>query len=451
MSRGRRGGALGTVRAGAARPRGWGEARRTALDNGLTVITAPAPGLHSAMVALYVRAGSRHEAAEVNGVSHFLEHLLFRGSEGFPDSVAMNAAVEAAGGNLNGMTARDHGCYYTPIHPGGLATGLTVLGDLLRRPLLREMEVEREIILEEILDEVDARGRDIDPDNLVKRLAFGSHPLGFKIAGTAATIRTLDEAAVRRHHARFYGGSNLVLAVAGPVRPEEVEDLASRHLGALPRSRPARESPPPPWPAGPALEVVGHDDAQVEFTLAFPSPPEHHRDHPVHLCLRRLLDDGLSSRLPFEVVEKRGLAYSLHAGMDVFADAGLFVVEGACAPPKAARAVEAILEVLGSLAARPVPEEELLRVQRRHRLSLTFSLDSPGELAGWYGSGELLRSPEGFESRCRRVEAVSPADVQRVARRSFARKNLLAVAVGPLRGAARRELSRAVRRGGGLP
>lgn len=448
MTRRRHGEIPGTVRAGAARPRGWGQARRTVLDNGLTVVTAAAPGLHSAMVALYVRAGSRHEAAAVNGVSHFLEHLFFRGSEGFPDSAAMNAAVEAAGGNLNGMTARDHGCYYTPIHPEGLATGLAVLGDLLRRPLLKEMEVEREIILEEILDEVDARGRDIDPDNLVKRLAFGSHPLGFKIAGTAATIRALDEAAVRRHHARFYGGSNLVLAVAGPIRPEEVEALAARHLSALPRGRPARDSRPSPWPRGPLLTVVGHDDAQVEFTLAFPSPPEHHRDHPVHLCLRRLLDDGLSSRLPFEVVEKRGLAYSLHAGMDVFADAGLFVVDGACAPPKAARAVEAILDVLGGLAARPVPEEELLRVQRRHRLSLTFSLDSPGDLAGWYGSGELLRSPEGFESRCRRVEAVTPADVQRVARQAFARRNLLAVAVGPLDGPARRGLSRAVRRGG---
>ncbi len=450
MRRGRHGGARPAGLA-VARPRGWGEARRSVLDNGLTVVTAPAPGLHSAMLALYVRAGSRHETAAENGVSHLLEHLLFRGSEGFPDSAAMNAAVEAAGGNLNGLTARDHGCYYTPIHPGGLATGLTVLGDLLRRPLLKDLEVEREIILEEILDEVDARGRDIDPDNLLKRLAFGSHPLGFKIAGTPATIRALDVAAVRRHHARLYGGRNLVLAVAGPVRPTEVEDLAERHLGALPPGRPAGESPPPRWPSGPALSVVGHDDAQVEFTLAFPSPPEHHRDHPVHLCLRRLLDDGLSSRLPFEVVEKRGLAYSLHAGMDVFADAGLLAVDGACAPGKAARAVEAILEVLGSLAARPVPEEELRRVQRRHRLSLTFSLDSPGDLVGWYGLGELLRSPEGFESRCRRVEAVTPADVQRVARRTFARRNLLAVAVGPLRGAARRQLERAVRLGGGLP
>lgn len=451
MSRRRRGEMARAGRAGAAPPRGWGRARRAVLDNGLAVITVPAPELHSAMVALYVRAGSRHEAAELNGVSHFLEHLFFRGSEGFPDSAAMNAAVEAAGGNLNGMTARDHGCYYTPIHPDGLATGLAVLGDLLCRPLLKEMEVEREIILEEILDEVDARGRDIDPDNLVKRLAFGSHPLGFKIAGTAATVRALDEAAVRRHHARFYGASNLVLSVAGPIRPEEVEDLAARYLSALPRGRPARDSPPPPWPRGPLLTVVGHDDPQVEFTLAFPTPPERHRDHPVHLCLRRLLDDGLSSRLPLEVVERRGLAYSLHAGMDVFADCGLLAVDGACAPPKAARALEAILEVLGGLAARPVPEEELRRVQRRHRLSLAFSLDSPGELAGWYGSGELLRSPEDFESRCRRVEAVTIADVQRAARETFARRNLLAVAVGPLDGPARRELSRAVRRGGELP
>ena len=451
MSRARRGGTFEAARARAAAPRGWGEVRRAVLPNGLVVVTAPAPHLHSAMIALYVRAGSRHESAATNGISHFLEHLFFRGSEGYPDSAAMNAVVEAAGGNLNGMTARDHGCYFTPIHGNEVATGLAVLGDLVRRPLLKEMDIEREIILEEILDELDARGRDIDPDNLVKQMVFGSHPLGFKIAGTPATLRALDEEAVRLHHARFYGASNMVLSVAGPVRPAEVADIALQHLGVLPRGRPASEAPPPPWPRGPLLKVVGHQDAQVEFTLAFPSPPEHHPDFPVLLCLRRLLDDGLSSRLPFEIVERRGLAYSIHAGMDVYADAGVFFVDGACAPPKAARAVEEILRVLGALAARPVPEEELLRVQRRHRMSLAFSLDSPGDLAGWYGSGELLRAPEAFEARCRRVEAVTPADVRRVARTTLARRNLAAVAVGPLAGKARRELSRAARKGGDLP
>ena len=424
----------GSAAIAAAAPRAeWGEVVRDVLPNGLRVLTARAPGLHSAMIALYVRAGSRHEAAEVNGVSHFLEHLFFRGSEGWPDTVAMNAAIESAGGSLNGITARDHGCYFTPIHPGEVGTGLAILGDLVRRPLLAEMDVEREVILEEILDEVDADGRDIDPDNLSKRLAYGRHPLGLKIAGTPQIVRRLTEKDVRAHHARFYTGANLVLAVAGPVRPQEVLDLAEEHLGALPRGRRSVDAPPPPWPEGPLLEIVGHDDAQAEFSLSFPCPPERDPDYPVHLCIRRILDDGLSSRLPFEIVERRGLAYSLHAGIDAFSDSGMTVVDGACAPVKLPRVLEEVLRVLGQLAAEPVPEEELLRVQRRHRMTLAFSLDSAAELAGWYGSGEVLSAPEGFEERCRRVERVTAADVQRVARATFRRRNALAVVVGPSR------------------
>jgi predicted Zn-dependent peptidase len=429
----------------------WGEVHRTVLDNGLRVLTARSPGLHSAMIALYVRTGSRHETAAQNGVSHFLEHLFFRGSVGYPDTVAMNAAVEAAGGSLNGITARDHGCYYTPIHPEEVGTGLAVLGDLIRRPLLREMDVEREVILEEILDEVDASGRDIDPDNLSKRIVFGDHPLGLKIAGTSKSVRRLARRDVRSHHGRYYTGANLVLAVAGPVDAREVAELADAHLGALPRGRPSVDVAAPGWPDGPRLELVEHDDAQAEFSLSFPCPPEHHPDYPAHLCIRRILDDGLSSRLPFEVVEKRGLAYALHAGIDTFADAGMTVVDGACAPRKLPKVIEEVLRVLGELATQPVSEEELLRVQRRHRMTLAFSLDSVSDLAGWYGAGEVLSAPEGFEERCRRVEAVTPASLQRVARETFRRKHLVAVVVGPAGKRARAAVDRVVHRSQVLP
>ncbi|WP_242343749.1 M16 family metallopeptidase [Anaeromyxobacter terrae] len=432
----------------AARPRrpreNWGEVHRSVLSNGLRVLTARAPGLHSAMIALYVRAGSRHETAARNGVSHFLEHLFFRGSVAWPDTVAMNAAVESAGGSLNGITARDHGCYYTPIHPDEVGTGLAILGDLIRRPLLKEMDVEREVILEEILDEVDADGRDIDPDNLSKRIVFGDHPLGYKIAGTPEIVRRISRSDVRAHHQRFYSGSNLVLAVAGPVRASDVEELAEEHLGRLPRGKASTDLAPPPWPGGPRLELVDHDDAQAEFSVSFPCPPERHPDYPVHLCIRRVLDDGLSSRLPFEIVERRGLAYSLHAGIDTFADAGMTVVDGACAPRKLPRVLEEVLRVLGQLAEQPMPEEELLRVQRRHRMTLAFSLDSAADLAGWYGAGEVLSAPESFEERCRRVERVTPADVQRVAAETFRRRNLVAVVVGPSGRRDRTALSRLV-------
>ena len=429
----------------------WGEVHRSVLDNGLRVLTARSPGLHSAMIALYVRTGSRHETAARNGVSHFLEHLFFRGSIGYPDTVAMNAAVEAAGGSLNGITARDHGCYYTPIHPHQVGTGLAVLGDLMRRPLLTDMDVEREVILEEILDEVDASGRDIDPDNLSKRVVFGAHPLGFKIAGTAENVRRMRPADVRAHHARYYTGANLVLAVAGPVHPRQVAELAERHLGSLPRGQASVDVPAPPWPNAPRVEIVEHDDAQTEFSLSFPCPPERHPDYPIHLCIRRILDDGLSSRLPFEVVERRGLAYALHAGIDTFADSGMTVIDGACAPRKLPRVVEEVLRVLGGLAERPVPEEELIRVQRRHRMTLAFSLDSVADLAGWYGAGEVLSAPEGFEDRCRRVEAVTSADVLRVARQTFRRDRLVAVVVGPARRRERAAVDRVVHRSEVLP
>jgi predicted Zn-dependent peptidase len=420
--------------------------QRATLRNGARLVVAPTPGLHSAMVALYVRAGSRHEGPDAGGVSHFVEHLLFRGSRGYPDSRAMNAAVEAAGGSMNAMTAREHTCFFTSIHPAGLETGIDVLTDLARRPLLRDVEVERRVILEEILDEVDSRGRDVDPDNLVKHLAFPGHGLGQKIAGTRSSVAALGEAAIRAHHARHYTGANVVLVAAGPVSYEEVLALASPRLGALPRGTAARPEPPPPWPRGPVVRVVEHDDAQVEFSIAFPSVPERHRDHAGALVIRRLLDDGLSSRLPFEIVERHGLAYSVHAGLETFEDAGLFTFEGACTASRLGRVVEEILRVAAGLFDGVLPAEELARVKERHRMSLTFALDNPSELVGWFGTGELLGSEETLEERCRRVERVTAADVRRVARATFRRDGLLAVAVGPGASSLRRAISRAVER-----
>jgi predicted Zn-dependent peptidase len=419
-------------------------AHRTVLPNGVVVLTAPTPALHSAMLAIYVRAGSRHETAATNGVSHFLEHILFRGSQGYPDTRAMNATVEAAGGSLDAATARDHACYFTSIHPAGLEIGLDVLGEMIRRPLFRDVDLERQVILEEILDEVDARGNDVDLDNLLKRLAFGRHPLGFKIAGTSRSIRTLQAPDLRRHHERLYTGANLVLAVAGPLDPGEVDRLAARHLGAVPRGAPVAVKPPPRWPAGPAIASVGRDDAQVEFALAFPAVPERHRDFPAFLCLRRLLDDGLSARLPSEIVERLGLAYAIHASLETFTDTAIFSVEGACSPSRLGRVAREVLRLLGEVAGAPLPAAELRHVQRRHRMSLAFAEDSPAELVGWLGAGEVLEAPEGLEQRCRRVERVTAEEVRRVAAGALRARNLLAVAVGPRPGAARQVLERAV-------
>ena len=414
------------------------------LDNGLRVITVEAPELHAAMLSVYVRAGSRHETPENNGVSHFLEHLFFRGCEKYPEGRRMNMRVEDAGGSLNGVTTRDHGYYYTPLHPRELEVGLETVGAMLARPLLKELAIEREVILEEMLDEVDQDGRDIDIDNIAKRAAYGSHPLALKIAGTRQTVQALSRETLARHHERFYVARNMVVAAAGPVGRDEIVRLARAHFGQLPPGERATESPPPPWPQGPLLVEVRHDESQTDFRLAFPSPPEDHPDFPALMVLRRVLDDGLSSRLQVNIVDRKGLAYAISAGFDTYVDGGAFEIDVACAHAKVPATCQEVLATLGELCDRPVPEDELVRARRRFRIGFDFMLDSSADLAGWYGGTELFRPAPSFEERIAEVERVTAEDVQRVARTMFRQPHLIVSVVGHLGKASHRELEKIV-------
>ncbi len=418
---------------------------RDLLDNGLRVVTVEVPHLHSALLAVYVRCGSRHETAQNNGVSHLLEHMFFRGSERFPDTRAMNARIEDAGGDLNGITMRDQGFYYTPLHPRSLAVGFDVLGDLLCAPRFKDLSIEREIILEEMMDEVDARGRDIDLGNLSKRLVFGEHPLALKIAGTPQSVRALDVEALREHHRRFYVAQNLVVAVSGKVQRAQVVDLAQKAFGSLPKGARADEVAPQLACQAPSLSFVAHDESQTELLLCFPCPPEGHPDHVPLAILRAVLDDGLSSWLPLNIVERRGLAYSVHAGIDAFNDSAVFELEAACTPAKVVPVFEEMVRLLSQMCSEPLEEDELERVKRRYRIMLDFTLDDVNTLAGWYGGSELFRPPESFEERCRAVEALSARELQEVARRTFRRENLYVCAVGPAADRARAKLEKAAK------
>jgi predicted Zn-dependent peptidase len=408
-------------------------AKKSVLANGLRVVTAELPHLHTGMVAVYVRAGSRHEEARKNGVSHFLEHLFFRGCEGYPDGRAMNALVEDCGGSLNGVTTRDHGYYFSPLHPARLEEPMAVLADMLQRPLFKEIELEREVILEEILDEVDEEGRDIDVDNLAKHALFPGHPLGLKIAGTRETVSSLTEADLRAQHERAYGARNLVLACAGPLRHQQILELAEKHFGKLREGEVLRDEPPPEPPKGPQLVSVEHKESQAELSVSFRGPHEDHEDFPALRIVKRILDDGLASRMQLELVERKALAYSVGAGMEGFSDCSVFELGCACAPKKAPQALEEMLKLLRDLREADVPDEELERAKKKTRMWLEFSLDSPAEMIGWFGGGELLRPPaETFEEWMARIERVTAADIRRVAARYFRGDAVTAVAVGPL-------------------
>lgn len=418
---------------------------RDVLPNGLRVVTLEVPHLHTALLAVYVRCGSRHETRRTNGVSHLLEHLFFRGSERYPNSVDMHGLVEAAGGDLNGYTMRDQGLYYTPVHPRELGVAFDVLGDMLCAPLLKELPIEREVVLEEMMDEVDASGRDVDLGNLSKRLVFGRHPLAFKIAGTRTSVRRLTLEDVREHHRRHYVASNMVVTVAGPVRRRQALDLAGRAFGRLPRGRPPVEEPPALAPRGPKVLFVPDVESQTELMLCFPCPPEGHPDFLALTLIRAVLDDGLTSWLPLNIVERRGLAYSVHAAVDAFSDVSVFELDAACSPAKVLPVLEEMVRLLGLLRREPLAPELLARVKRRHRIGLDFMLDDLNALSGWYGGGELFRLPETFEQKVRMLEAVTARQIQRVAQRTFARENLHLLAVGRAAGRAEERLRRAAR------
>ncbi len=402
------------------------------LPSGLTVVTIETPHLHSVMCAVYVRIGSRHEDDRTNGVSHMLEHLFFRGSHAFPNSVKMNAAVEAQGGNLNGVTMRDSSYFYTPTHVDGVGVSLDILGDMMTRPRLTHLETEKRIVLEEMLDEVDERGRDVDVDNLSKRLLYEGHPLSMKIAGTPDSVKGLTLRDVRRHFARGYVGGNMVVSVAGPVSRRTVKAAVTRAFKHLPKGPRIEELPPAEIkPSGPRFKYVTLDEAQVEFRMSFPSVREDHPDAAGLGVLRRVLDDGLSSRLPHNIVERRGLAYSVGAMIETFHDTGTFEIDGASAPQNLAAVFEEVLRTLGTLRAGKIEPEELRRAKTRFAMHLDFLQDSPGELCGWFGGVELYRPADSFAKKKAELTTLTLGDLKRLARTYLTHERLVTVAVGP--------------------
>jgi predicted Zn-dependent peptidase len=226
--------------------------------------------------------------------------------------------------------------------------------------------------------------------------------------------------------------------------------LAERSFGELPAGTVVTDTPLPRGPRGPRLVAVEHRESQTEVRLSFAAVAEDHRDFPALLLLRRILDDGLAARLQLNVVERKGLAYAVHGSIDTFSDCSVFEVEAACAPRKAPLVFAELLRLLAELCDEEVPGDELRRAKVRHRIGLEFALDSAGEMIGWFGGTELFRTPEGFDERVAKLEAVTAQDLRRVACATFRRDGLVACAVGPV-AAVERRLAAAVDDAQGLP
>jgi predicted Zn-dependent peptidase len=264
---------------------------RAQLANGLRVRTVEAHHLHWAAADLYVRAGSCYETKATNGLSHLVEHMLFRGSSGYPESLALNRAIEELGGTLYGETGRDYS--QISLHLSRVGGALDILGDLFSSPSFREIEVERSIILEDF----DERGRNVNVDDLSREAALPNHPLGYSIVGLTSNGRRFGVPEVRRQFKRLYGGRNMVLCVAGRVNRAGILAATRRSFrGGAAGTRAAPKAPQVVL-KGPRFRRVWRDSAQTQLQLLFCALPEWDPGYPALVALLRVLDDGMSTRL----------------------------------------------------------------------------------------------------------------------------------------------------------
>ncbi|MGZ3424737.1 MAG: M16 family metallopeptidase [Polyangiales bacterium] len=415
------------------------ELHEKTLGNGLRVVVTPRPSLHRVAVGLLVGVGSRYESESDNGISHFLEHMLYRGTARHPSAHAQNHAFERIGGSLSATTHADHTHLAVVAPPASLAESMELLGEVVREPRLGEIAVERRIVREEILDDLDETGRQIDPDNVVRIAMFGDHPLGYPITGPIEALEKFDEPRLRAHLARYYVAANSVLSIAGACDLEEAFSLAEKHFGKLPRGE---MHAPLPWSARKSIKRkhVPSPGSQTDLRLSFVTPGEKDPMGPAIELLMRTIDDGMSTRLYRRLCDDGGMVYDCSALWEPFVEVGALDLGAEVSPERLTEVVQSCLEMVSELAEGGPTDEEIEKAKRRHRFAVDAALDSAEELEVTAGSAILFDRPRGFEAWKTRFDRIGRAEVQAAAREIFRRDAMHVVTVGTVTARAKLEL-----------
>ena len=412
---------------------GEGEVRRTALANGVRVITEAMPHVRSAAVGLWVGTGSRAESPEFNGITHFIEHMFFKGTaRRSAEDIARS--VDSIGGNLDAFTAKELVGFTAKVLDEHLGTAFDVLSDLLLRPLFREEDIEKEkrVILEEIKMESD------NPEYLVHEIFSANfwkgHSLGKPILGTKDTVRRFNREMIRRHYCRHYVPSNLIITAAGRLSHERVVELAREQFESLPPNGTVPQDPPPTTHARISLRQK-KDLEQVHLCLGVPSYPLSHQDRFVCYVLNNVLGGGMSSRLFQNIRERQGLAYAVFSELNPYRDTGCLSVYAGTSREAARTVVDLILKEFRQMKAEPVEEEELRRAKDYMKGSLMLSLESTSNRMANLARQELYFGRFfSLDELVENIEEVSAEGVQRIAMQLFDPRNIALTVLGKLDG-----------------
>jgi len=400
--------------------------RLTRLPNGLTVVSEHMPRVETVSFGAYVAAGTRHESAAENGVSHFLEHMAFKGTEK-RDALAIAREIEDVGGHLNAYTSRENTAYYCKVLKEDVGLAADIIGDILTHSTFipEELERERGVILQEIGQANDT------PDDIIfdhfQTTAFPDQPMGRPTLGTEDVIKGMKREALTSYMRHHYGPERMVVAAAGALEHETLLELVKTHFADLPQVAP----PPPEASRYVGGEFREEDDLeQVHIVLGFPSAGYKETLYYPSLLLSTLLGGGMSSRLFQEIREKRGLVYSIYSFAHPFQDGGLFAVYAGTGEKEAGELVPVTVEELRKVQT-DVTRDELERAKAQFRASLLMSLESTGSR-----TEQLARQIQvhgriiPVEETKARIAAVTIEDVQEAARAAFRSPPTLA-ALGP--------------------
>ncbi len=405
----------------------------TTLSNGIRVITEAMTHVRSVSVGFWIGTGSRRETEQENGLSHFIEHMLFKGTA-TRSAEDIARSVDSIGGNLDAFTSKELVCYNTKVLDEHLPRSFDVLADIILRPAFREEDIEREkgVILEELKMDSD------NPDYLVNEIFTSNfwkdNPLGNAILGTKETVTNFTGEMLRNYYSKVYAPENLTITAAGNLRHGQLVALVRQEFDSLPRTTPVPVQPTPATHARINLRSKKELE-QVHMILGVPSFPVNHEMRFVAYILNTVLGGGMSSRLFQNIRERQGLAYSVYSDLGSYSDTGCLSVYAGTSLESTRKVIESVLKEFRSLKDDLVPEEELRRAKDHLKGSLMLSLESTSSRMSNLARQEMyFHRFFTMDELVDRIEAVSADQVREISRQLFDSKQIALTVLGNLNG-----------------
>lgn len=405
---------------------------RTTLPNGLRLLTAPMPGMRSASVAFFFTVGSRYEANSIAGISHFIEHMLFKGTRHYSTARLLSQAIEGVGGAFNGSTGKELTSYTARVPGEYLSTAMNTLADMVRRPLFDPIEIEKErsVIIEELSSTRD------DPQEwvnlLIDEAMWPGLPLGRDDAGYVETVAILQREQMFNYLDEYYRPNSLVISIAGNIDQAQVADITASLFGDWT----AHEHSPwttclPPHDVLP-VAMIKKETEQANLCLATLGVGYSTPNYYPLVLINAILGDGMSSRLFQSIREEQGLAYDIGSYFNSYHETGSLVVSAGVDPSQVEPAIQAIIGELHELCETPVPADELSRIKAYVRGNMILGLEGTHQVASWLGGQECLRGGViDVDEMIEHVDAVSAEDIQCVAQACFAPEWRRLAIIGP--------------------